>query len=625
MTALHADPEALAAEIVARAGRDIVLGLPVGLGKALHVANALYRLAERDPSVRLTIFTGLTLTRPQAASALEARLLEPIAERLYGGWPRVAYEEAQRCERLPPNVTVREFYLRPGAWLGNPTVQQSYTSINYSEVADELLDLGVNVIAQLVATDPGRPGYVSLACNPEVTLDLLPRLRARQERPFLFVGQLNTSLPYMPGAAELPDEAFDFLLAHPDLDHPLFPLPNRKVTPADYATGMHVASLVPDGGTLQLGIGSLSDAVAHCLKLRNREPQVFRSVLERLPGGSNAVRRQVLPIEDRPFERGLYACSELLSDALFTLYESGILRRPAGAGDDALVHAGFFLGSGALYAGLAALPSGRRRQIAMSPISFVNTLYGDEAAKRRQREGARFVNECMMATLLGAAVSDGLDDGRVVSGIGGQFDFVRMAADLGGAHSILMLRARRVSGGATHSNIRWTYGHTSVPRQHRDLFVTEYGIAATRGRPDAAVIDAMLQIADAEFQPGLLAAARDAGKVAANHALDDRSPQNTPAAVAAAFSDDGVAGHFPPYPLGSAFTPVEERLVDALSCLARATATRRGRLVTAARALLATGGAEHAEALARLGLDDARGPRAWLTRRLVIRALEEAP
>ena len=96
----------------------------------------------------------------------------------------------------------------------------------------------------------------------------------------------------------------------------------------------------------------------------------------------------------------------------------------------------------------------------------------------------------MMATLLGAAVSDGLENGQVVSGVGGQYNFVAQAFALPGARSILALEATRQPGAKAQSNIRWTYAHL------RDIVVTEYGVADLRGKSDADVIAAMLQVAD---------------------------------------------------------------------------------------------------------------------------------
>ena len=139
----------------------------------------------------------------------------------------------------------------------------------------------------------------------------------------------------------------------------------------------------------------------------------------------------------------------------------------------------------------------------MMPVSFTNELYGDEAAKRRARVDARFVNNAMMATLMGAAISDGLENGQVVSGVGGQYNFVAQAFALQGARSILTLEATRQAGARTQSNIRWSYGHETIPRHLRDVFVTEYGVADLRGKSDADVIAAMLQVADSRFQDEL--------------------------------------------------------------------------------------------------------------------------
>lgn len=623
MNAAHTSAAELADAVIQAVGRKIVLGLPVGIGKALHVADALFARAVADDSITLSIFSGLTLETPHARGDLERRFLEPLIDRLYAKWPTPAYMAALRRQQLPHNITVREFYLRPGAYLGNPLVQRNYTSINYSQVASELISLGVNVIAQLIATRPESPGFFSLSSNPEVTLDLLPLLKERAAggAPVALVGQVNRQLPYMTGKAELPVTLFDFVLDSPACEFPLFPLPNRRVGAADYATAMHVASLVPDGATLQIGIGSLSDAVAHCLKLRHDSPQVFSAVLELLPGGTRSNRRQVLPVESAPFRQGLFASTELLSDALFALFEAGLISRPADDRDDAVIHAGFFIGSERLYDKLRTLGESERRRISMQPISYVNTLFGDEQRKRLQRRDARFVNETMMVTLLGAAASDTLEDGRTVSGVGGQFDFVSMAQSLHGSQSILMCRARRDHRGIARSNIHWSLANTTVPRHHRDIFVSEYGIAATRGRPDEQVIDAMLSIADFEFQANLSRAAQAAGKVAANYAPAADTANNTPEAVRAVFDRDEVHDFFPAYPLGTELTAEEQDLAEALGWLQKRTARPSRHAGALAKALLRGGGRAGDPALTRLQLDYPASIREAVLRRLVGYAL----
>jgi hypothetical protein len=424
------------------------------------------------------------------------------------------------------------------------------------------------------------------------------------------------------GDAELAAERFDFLLASPECSYPLFGMPKRAVSFRDYATALHVTSLIPDGGTLQLGIGSLSDAVAHCLLLRHRTPEVFLDVLQRLPGGPASGRRPALPLETGPFREGLYAATELLSDAIYALFEAGIVCRGAEEGAETLLHAGFFIGSKAFYDALRALPEKRRRQIAMSPISFVNSLYGDEESKRHQRRNGRFVNEAMMVTLLGAAVSDGLDDGRVVSGVGGQFDFVRMAHDLSDAHSILMFSSRRTHEGTAQSNIVWNYGHTTVPRHYRDVFACEYGLAATRGETDSRVIASLLSIADREFQPRLLAAAQAAGKIDKAWEPPASCETNTPAALDAVFGKPGVSSYFPPYPLGTEMTAVEQRLAAALAWLKHGMARPWPAFRTTVAALSERPAFDTA-ALERMDLHQPKSLRERMTRRLVCHALRK--
>ncbi len=623
MPARFDSPDRLASAIVDAIGKKIVLGLPVGLGKAVHVANALYEKALGDSAISLTIFTALTLEVPQTGSDLERRFLEPLATRLYSEWPLLAYAEAVRRQELPQNIRVREFYFRPAAYLGNQLAQRTYISLNYTQVAGELLKLGVNVIAQLVARDDENGSKLSLGTNPEVTLDLLPELERRRAAgaPFALVGQVNDDLPYMYGDAELPLDRFDFLLDAPACQYPMFGLPNRQVTYRDYATGMHVASLVPDGGTLQLGIGSLSDAVAHCLILRQREPAIFRDVLVRLPGGPASGRRPDLPLYTEPFREGLYIATELLSDAAFALFDADIVQRGAGEGDETCLHAGFIIGSRALYERLRTMPESSRRRISMMSISFVNRLYGDEAVKRRQRRNARFVNETMMVTLLGSAVSDSLDEGRIISGVGGQFDFVRMAHALDDAQSILVFGSRRLHNGKPQSNILWQYGHTTVPRHYRDIFANEYGIAATRGQCDQDIISSLLNITDSEFQSSLLANARNAGKIAADYVVPGNAADNTPAALTLVFSDAAVASHFPPYPLGTDLTPVEQQLADALTWLKNSTAQRGSRIRTLAAAAVRSPADRHRKALERMALSEPRSLGERMSQRLLALAL----
>ena len=120
------DADQVADAIIARVGKNIVLALPLGLGKANHLANALFARAAADPSIHLRIFTALTLEKPRAKADLEARFLRPFAERVFGGAPDLAYALALHAGRLPPNVEVDEFFFQAGTRLGVAASQQMY-------------------------------------------------------------------------------------------------------------------------------------------------------------------------------------------------------------------------------------------------------------------------------------------------------------------------------------------------------------------------------------------------------------------------------------------------------------------------------------------------------------------
>ena len=257
----------------------------------------------------------------------------------------------------------------------------------------------------------------------------------------------------------------------------------------------------------------------------------------------------------------------------------------------------------------------------MTRISSVNTLFGDEHRKRQQRRMPSFINETMMVTLLGAAVSDALEDGRVVSGVGGQFDFVSMAQSLDDAQSILMLRATRSQQGKMQSNVRWAYGHTTVPRHHRDLYVSEFGIAATRGKTDSEVIEAMLGITDAAFQKELRDQAVSAGKLDGDRPLN--GDENTLENVRSVFRDEHIRPYFPHYPLDTDLSQTEQDLALALEWLKAATMSPTGKLKTVCRAMLASSESDHSTAIDHMALSEPQNMKQRITRNLLQYAMEQ--
>jgi hypothetical protein len=616
MPKLFSDPEAIAEDIIRDVGTRLVVGLPLGLGKANHIVNALYARAAADRSIDLTFFSALTLEKPKPGNLLEARFIGPVIDRLFGGYPDLAYVEPLRKGELPSNIRVIEFFFLAGRWLHVPYAQQHYVSANYTHAVPYLLTEGLNVVTQLVAKRvvDGVTRY-SLSCNTDTTLDVL-RARAEGRASFKLIGQVNSELPFMPGAGDLPGEEFSAVLDGAKVDFPLFAPPAEPITDTKYAIGLHSAGLVRDGGTLQIGIGQVGDALAQSLILRHRDASRYMEIMKRL-----APATELATLQTGPFEKGLYGLSEMVTEAFVGLIEAGILKREV---DGAILHGAFFLGPKSFYRALREMTPQQLARVQMMPVSFTNELYGDEETKRAARLDARFVNSAMMATLLGGAISDGLEGGRVVSGVGGQYNFVAQAFALSGARSILALDATRQGRAKAQSNIRWIYGHETIPRHLRDVFVTEYGVADLRGKSDADVIAAMLSVADSRFQDELARAAKDAGKLPKGYQIPAACRENLPERVARALKPAREAGLLPSFPFGSDFTDVEQRLIPALQTLqdAQHTPLRLAGLLW--QGLARTPDAAAEQCLARLGLDRPKTLTERLYRALVGAALAES-
>jgi hypothetical protein len=186
----------------------------------------------------------------------------------------------------------------------------------------------------------------------------------------------------------------------------------------------------------------------------------------------------------------------------------------------------------------------------------------------------------------------------------------------------LLLRAFRDEQGDAVSNIRWNYGHTTVARHLRDLYITEYGIADVLGKADEDCVVAMAGIADVRHQQSLIERAKREGKLRKDFEIPSDWQRNAPERLRAALAPLRKDGTLPDYPLGSDFTDVEQRLVRALQWLKSQTASTGGKLRTIAAAI-SHGRIDDREALQRMQLDAPRGLRQWLDARLVSLALSK--
>ncbi|MGE5405075.1 MAG: acetyl-CoA hydrolase/transferase C-terminal domain-containing protein, partial [Candidatus Saccharibacteria bacterium] len=452
--------------------------------------------------------------------------------------------------------------------------------------------------------------------------------------------EANDNMPFMYGDAVMEPESFDYVLRGPEFNYTLFGPPKDSVGLIEHMIGINVSPLIKDGGTIQVGIGALGDAIVAGLIMRNEHNEVYREVIEK----AGLLKRYDELINTWGdigiFEQGLYGSSEMFVDAFMQMYKSNILKRRVyesipimkliNAGELASEHipedilekliqmkaihseldeedfefltyygifkvglqykdgsiidgstvystklsepenlkkikqllgsklqngqvilGAFFLGPQAFYQALNEMSEEERKNFGMSGVDKVNQLYGGEELRALQRKDGRFVNAGMVATLLGASAADQLEDGRVVSGIGGQYNFNAMAHALPDGRFILMIKSTKGSGKTLRSNIVFSYGHCTITKHNRDIIVTEYGIADLRDMPENEVVKRMLNVADSRFQPQLLAQAKKAGKLPMDYEIPEEYRNNYPEKIAALLKPYQQKGYFKPFPFGT--------------------------------------------------------------------------
>lgn len=701
--------------ILAKVGNKVVIA--GGFGRPIHIFNELYRRALADPGIQLTIITGVSFSRPKGSSDLERRFLEPFVDRVFGDLPELEYVEPYQKGKLPENIEIVEVFLQAGTYLGNKHAQQNFVYSNFTHWLRDMIEQGCNVFSQMIAKREIDDELAYSMSHDAYALDILPRLQALREegKQVAIVGQVNDQLPFMYNDAIVPVETYDFILDDPQFNHTLLGPPSPAVDTMDYMIGLNASSLLPDGGTLQVGIGSLGDAITYGCILRHERNQRYKELLAEL-----AITERYGEIieqvgETGPFDKGLYGSTEMFADGFRHLYNHGILKRAvyddiglqrlindgkidttittgtlalllerglvsarlssgdlqflqkygflkdtvalengvlrcadgteieADFGDTRtleqigrhclgnalrggiVLHAGFFLGPQAMYQQLANMPEDEAKKICMTDIAFVNQLYGCEEIARLQRQKARFMNTSIMISLLGAACSDGLEDGRKISGVGGQYNFVAMAHALDDARSVLMCRSTRTKGEKVSSNIVWNYGHTTIPAHLRDIVITEYGIAMLRGQREKDVIARMLNITDSRFQQQLLEQAKGAGKIPDDYEIPQQFCNNTPERLERFADRLRPEGLFPKYPFGSDFTAEEIVLADILQNLKAKMGSRRTLFKTLAGAVGSAGTPPQAAApyLARMGLEHPGDFKETAVQKLILAELKE--
>jgi acyl-CoA hydrolase/RimJ/RimL family protein N-acetyltransferase len=326
----------------------------------------------------------------------------------------------------------------------------------------------VDVVLMQV-TPPDRHGFVSLGVSVDV-------VRAAVDAAELVVAEVNPFMPRTFGDSLVHVSDIDWLLP---VETPILERAAEPIDEVSLAIGKHVATLIPDGATLQTGIGALPHAVVGALRDRH--------------------------------DIGVH--TEMLSDSILELVEAGVVTGKRKTLCPGKIVTSFVMGTRRLYDWVHDNPSVELRSSEFTNDPYVISQNDDMIA----------INSALAVDLTGQVAADTLD-GQFFSGIGGQVDFIRGAARSRRGKPIIALPSTAKRGSVSRIQPFLEAG-TGIVTSRGDVHfvVTEYGVADLFGRSVRERATALTEIAHPDYRAELLTHAKQRRYVLP----DQRAPQHT--------------------------------------------------------------------------------------------------
>jgi acyl-CoA hydrolase/GNAT superfamily N-acetyltransferase len=309
-------------------------------------------------------------------------------------------------------------------------------------------------VALVQVSPPDRHGFVSLGVSVDV-------VRAAVDSAAMVIAEVNPRMPRTHGDSFLHVDRIDRLVA---VDAPLLVHAREPLGEVERSIGRHVASLIPDGATLQTGIGKIPDAVMVALSGR----------------------------------RDLGVHTEMLSDGVMELVRAGAITGRRKTLLPGKLVTSFVMGSQELYDWVDENPA-----VEMRPSDFVNDPF-----VIARNDAMIAINSCLAVDLTGQVAADTLL-GRFFSGIGGQVDFVRGASRSRGGKAIIALPSTAKDGQVSRIQAVLDEG-AGVVTSRGDVryVVTEYGVAELWGKNIRERAMSLIAVAHPDHRAELLAAAK---------------------------------------------------------------------------------------------------------------------
>ena len=309
-------------------------------------------------------------------------------------------------------------------------------------------------VALVHVSPPDRHGYCSLGVSVDVTAAAVQSAKT-------VIAQVNPRMPRTLGDGLVPLSRFDACV---EVDEPLFESPPAELGEVEHAIGRHVAGLVQEGATLQMGIGAIPDAVLASL-------------------GSH---------------RDLGVHTEMFSDGLIELVKKGVVNGARKATYPGRVIAGFVNGTRAVYDFVDDNPG-----VLLLDVGYVNST---QVIRRNPKVTA--INSAVEVDLTGQVCADSIGT-RQYSGVGGQMDFIRGASLSEGGCPIIALPSMTGHGlSRIVAELKPGAGVVTT-RAHVHFVVTEHGVADLYGKNLRQRARALVDIAHPSHREGLARAARE--------------------------------------------------------------------------------------------------------------------
>ncbi|MEP0847458.1 MAG: GNAT family N-acetyltransferase [Phycisphaerae bacterium] len=330
-----------------------------------------------------------------------------------------------------------------------------FTPVYLSEIPMLIRSRRIPIDVAIVSVSPpDADGW----CTFGTHVDIAP---AACEAARLIIAQVNTYMPRTCGPERI---HVDRIHAMCDVAHPL-PVLKQSVNKAEAEEiGRHIAELIPDGATLQLGIGGIPDGV-------------LRFITDRKDLGIH---------------------TEMFSDGVVDLVERGVITGRANNLHPGKLVASFVMGTEKTYNFVHNNP-----MVELYPVDYSNDPF-----VIGQNNNMIAINTCLQVDLTGQVCSDSIGE-KFYSGIGGQVDFIRGAARSNGGKPIIALPST-ASGGIISRIVPRLDDGAGVVTTRGDVHwvVTEYGAVNLHGLNARERAMALVSIAHPKFRPWLLAEAK---------------------------------------------------------------------------------------------------------------------